>query len=119
MDIYKENILYHYHHPKNYGRLVEKTDSVSLSNPLCGDEIVVDVVVRKGKLEKIGYQIKGCIISKASASMFFQFIKGKKLTKIKEIKEKDVLKLLGIKLGINRIKCALLPFLALKKLMRT
>lgn len=118
MDIYKENILHHSRYPKNYGPLKDKTHSIKMNNPLCGDEINVDIKVKNGKIEKVGFIAEGCIISRASSSMFLEFIKGKRLKELGQISEEEVLKLLGIKLGANRIKCALIPFLAIRNILK-
>lgn len=118
MDIYKENILYHSRYPKNYGRLKDKTHSIRINNPLCGDQIEIELKIKKGIIKKIGFVAEGCIISRASSSMFLEFIKGKTLKELGQISQDQVIKLLGVKLGVNRMKCALLPFLAIRDILK-
>ncbi|KKP85772.1 MAG: Nitrogen fixation protein NifU [Candidatus Roizmanbacteria bacterium GW2011_GWA2_35_8] len=59
----------------------------------------------------------GCAISKASSSMLTEYLKGKAKDELQKLDKDFMIKMLGIDLGINRIKCALLPLEALKKLL--
>ena len=115
-DIYKEIILDYYRHPRNYGKLDPHDIEAHDSNPLCGDEIEVQVRVgADSKMEKVVYNGKGCAISQASASMLTELAKGKPLDWVKTLSKEDILKLLGNpELGPARIKCALLGMKVLK-----
>jgi nitrogen fixation NifU-like protein len=115
-DIYKEIILDYYRHPRNYGKL-EKFDIDSHdTNPLCGDEIEMQISVGEGStIKEIKYSGKGCAISQASASMLTELAKGKPLEWVKELSKEDVLGMLGNpELGPSRVKCALLGMKVLK-----
>ena len=115
-DIYREIILDYYRNPRNFGRL-EKFDIHSRdTNPLCGDEIEMQVKVGEGqKIEEIKFTGKGCAISQASASMLTELAKGKELKWVKELSKEDVFKMLGNPdLGPSRVKCALLGMKVLK-----
>ena len=115
-DIYREIILDYYRNPRNFGRL-EKFDINSRdTNPLCGDEIEMQVRVGEGqKIEEIKFTGKGCAISQASASMLTELAKGKQLEWVKELSKEDVFKMLGNPdLGPSRVKCALLGMKVLK-----
>ncbi len=115
-DIYREIILDYYRNPRNFGRL-EKCDIDSHDvNPLCGDEIEMQVKVGDGqKIEEIKFTGKGCAISQASASMLTELAKGKQLDWVKEVSKEDVFKMLGNPdLGPSRVKCALLGMKVLK-----
>ncbi|MBI5127664.1 SUF system NifU family Fe-S cluster assembly protein [Candidatus Roizmanbacteria bacterium] len=116
MSIYSELILDHYQHPRNFGIIVNPTLKSFVSNPLCGDEIEVAIKIEKGKVAEIKFQGRGCAISLAAASMLTEFLKGKPKEQLKKINKEHMIKMLGIELGVNRIKCALLPLEALKKL---
>ncbi|SRR6266568_5146399 len=113
--IYREIILEHWQHPQNYGVIKNADFDVTEFNPLCGDEIRVTGKFQNGKLSKIAFSGDGCAISRASASLFTEDIKGKSLASIKKIKGTDVLTLLGIELTPARTKCALLVYTTLKK----
>ncbi|MGD0319099.1 MAG: Fe-S cluster assembly sulfur transfer protein SufU [Nitrososphaerales archaeon] len=115
-DIYKELILDYYRNPRNFGKLDQFDISSHDTNPLCGDEIDIQIKVGDGnKIEQIKFFGKGCAISQASASMLTELAKGKDLTWVKQLAKEDILKLLGNPdLGPSRIKCALLGMKVLK-----
>jgi nitrogen fixation NifU-like protein len=75
-DLYRELILDHYRHPHNRGKLEGATHAEGY-NPLCGDEIELDVAVGEGGvIEDIAFSGRGCSISQASASMMTDIVKG-------------------------------------------
>ncbi len=115
-DIYKEIILDYYRHPRNYGKLEKADISARDSNPLCGDEVEMQIGVSDGgKIGEIKFYGKGCAISQASASMLTDLAKGKPLEWVRELSKEDVLKMLGNPdLGPARIKCALLGMKVIK-----
>ena len=115
-EIYKEIILDYYRHPRNSGKLEKYDISARDSNPLCGDEIEMQIKVSDGgKIGEIKFYGKGCAISQASASMLTELAKEKQLEWVKELSKEDVLKMLGNPdLGPARIKCALLGMKVLK-----
>lgn len=118
MDIYKENIIDHYQNPRNFGKLKQAQNSVKLNNPLCGDEIILYLNFQKNKIKEISFQAKGCAISIASASLLSEYVKGKTKQQLRKINRDFIIKMLGIDLGINRLKCALLPLDALKQILK-
>src|SRR5947208_7560346 len=75
--LYQELILDHYRRPRNKGTLDGATHSVSLNNPLCGDEIDLQVQVEGGAIKAVRFVGRGCSISQASASMMTQLLKEK------------------------------------------
>jgi nitrogen fixation protein NifU and related proteins len=116
-DIYRELILDYYRNPRNYGKLEPHDIGARDSNPLCGDEIEIQIRVSgaKDKIEEIRFSGKGCAISQASASMLTEMAKGKPLEWVKVLSKDDILKMLGTSdLGPARIKCALLSMKVLK-----
>lgn len=115
-DIYKELILDYYRNPRNFGKLDKFDISSHDTNPLCGDEIDIQIKVGDGnKIEQIKFFGKGCAISQASASMLTELAKGKDLMWVKQLAKEDILKMLGNPdLGPSRIKCALLGMKVLK-----
>lgn len=115
MNIYQDIILDHYHHPHNQGVLSGK--SVEVSNPLCGDKIKMTISFEKNKVKEIKFQGEGCVISTASASILTDYSKNKTKEELKKLDSKFIIKMLGIDLGMNRIKCAVLPLEALHKLL--
>jgi nitrogen fixation NifU-like protein len=113
-DLYRQNILDHYQNPRNFGTLEHPDISAEDSNPLCGDEIRIDLQVKDGVIEDVRFSGKGCSISRAAASMLTEEIRGKSLEEVKRIGKDDVLEMLGIELGPVRLKCALLALKTLK-----
>ncbi|MBI2641360.1 SUF system NifU family Fe-S cluster assembly protein [Candidatus Roizmanbacteria bacterium] len=117
MSIYQDLILDHYRNPHNFGPLKKATAKYSLMNPLCGDKIEIQVVIKKDTLTAVRFLGEGCVISKASASMLTDFAQGKSLNQLKALDTQFILKMLGVSLSPNRVKCALLPLEVLHKLV--
>ena len=113
-DLYRDNIIDHYQNPRNYGTLEHPDISFEDSNPVCGDELRIDVQVRDNKVIDARFSGHGCSISQASASMLTEEIIGKTLEEVKQIDKQYLLDLLGIPLGPVRLKCALLSLKVLK-----
>ena len=115
-DIYRELILDYYRNPRNFGKLERFDIDSHDTNPLCGDEVEMQIRVGEGqKIEDIRFSGKGCAISQASASMLTELAKGKQLDWVKEVSKEDVFRMLGDpELGPSRVKCALLGMKVLK-----
>jgi len=117
MNIYSEVILDHYRYPRNFGRIKNPSKKSVLFNPSCGDRIELDALFEKDKVKEIKFRAQGCAISQASASILTVQATGKLKEDLKKIDKDFMIKLLGIELGPNRIRCALLPLEALFKLI--
>ncbi|MEE9284873.1 MAG: SUF system NifU family Fe-S cluster assembly protein [Dehalococcoidia bacterium] len=76
-DLYREVILDHYRNPRHRGSLPSPTISREGYNPLCGDEVTLDVTVRDNLVEEVAFRGSGCSISQSSASMMVEAITGK------------------------------------------
>jgi nitrogen fixation NifU-like protein len=76
-DLYQEVILEHSKKPKNYGELPSANHKAEGYNPLCGDHYTVFLDIKDGAIENLSFHGSGCAISKASASMMTQSLKGK------------------------------------------
>jgi nitrogen fixation NifU-like protein len=116
-DFYRELILDYYRNPRNFGKLDPHDIDARDTNPLCGDEIEMQIKVSpdKDKIEEIKFIGKGCAISLASASMLTEMAKGKPLEWVKGLSRDDIQKMLGTSdLGPARIKCAMLSVKVLK-----
>ena len=107
-DIYRENIIDHYKNPRNFGELKEADIEKSELNPICGDTIKLFVKLKESKISEVKFKGKGCAISLAAASMLTEKLIGKTIEEVKNIKKEDVFEMLGIELGIVRMKCGLL-----------
>ena len=113
-DLYRDNIIDHYQNPRNYGTLENPDISYEDSNPVCGDEIRMDLKIQDGRVVEARFSGHGCSISQASASMLTEELIGKTLEEVKQIDKQYLLDLLGIPLGPVRLKCALLSLKVLK-----
>lgn len=113
-DFYREYILDHYRNPRNRGTIEAPDITYEDSNPLCGDEIRIDLTVRDGVVDDVKFSGRGCAISQASVSMLTEMIEGMPVDEVKQITKEDVLEMLGIPLTPVRVKCALLGLKVLK-----
>jgi nitrogen fixation NifU-like protein len=107
-DLYRDYILEHYRRPHNFGQLDAATATQEGANPLCGDRITMQLRVRGGVIDGVGFTGRGCAISQASASLLTDEIKGKSVDTAQAMTSGDVLDLLGIEISPARMKCALL-----------
>ena len=82
-DLYREIILDHYRSPRNRGELGPPAHHVEGFNPLCGDEIVVYVLVEDGVVSDIKLTGHGCSISQASSSLMSSAVKGKTVAQVR------------------------------------
>jgi len=114
-EIYRENIIDHFKNPRNYGEIVEAEIKHSELNSVCGDMIRLFVKLKEGKVEDVKFKGNGCAISMAATSMMTEILKEKTLDEIKNLKKEDIFEMLGIKLGIVRMKCGLLCLNTLMK----
>jgi nitrogen fixation protein NifU and related proteins len=114
-DLYRENILQHYKNPHNWGELENPDLEADDLNPLCGDELKVQLKVDgEGKIEDVRFSGHGCAISQASASMAYDEVVGMPVEELLRLDRSFVLDLLGIDISATRMKCALLSLKVLK-----
>ncbi len=113
-ELYKEYLLDHYRSPRNFGHL-DAPDAVAEDyNPLCGDEIRMELKVVDGKVADVRFSGKGCAISQASASMLTESIRGENLEEIAKMSNDRVLENVGIGISPTRMKCATLGLKVLR-----
>jgi nitrogen fixation NifU-like protein len=84
-ELYREVILDHYRNPRNKGHLEHPQASAQGVNPLCGDEITIEVSFEDNKVSEVAVEGQGCSISQSSASMMTEAIKGKSREEISEL----------------------------------
>lgn len=130
--LYQDIILNHYKNPNGKVSVVSSLNSVHHVNPNCGDEITLAATLQNGKIH-IEFANSGCSISQASASVMFDLCEGQDLDKTMEIQASflelmqskgqgiadeellgDAIAFVGVSQFPARIKCALLPYMALK-----
>jgi nitrogen fixation NifU-like protein len=114
-DFYRELIIDRYQNPHYRGELDPHDITFEDSNPLCGDEIRIDLRVNgNDEIVEAAFSGRGCAISQASADLLLEHVQGKTLAEVKDLTKEDILELLGIELGPVRLKCALLSLKVLK-----
>ena len=131
-NLYQEILLEHYRRPRNFGVLKEADVHEHGVNPLCGDEIEITLKVENGRVADVRFQGKGCSISKASASMMTEAVRGMSLEEIRQFVDEmekvlkgekegdpeklgDLEALKGVSKFPVRIKCALLAWKVLEQ----
>ena len=113
--LYREQILDHYKHPHNFGELDDADLEFEDTNPLCGDELRVQIRTDdEGRIDEIRFSGQGCAISQAAASMVSDEVKGMTVEELVRLDKSFVLDLLGIDISATRMKCALLSLKVLK-----
>lgn len=130
-DLYKEIILDHYQSPYHRGKPPHADIEADGSNPLCGDDIEIYVLVDGDNLKELHFDGAGCAISLAAASMMSEVLEGKSEEEVQEIaglfkammhgedvtlpeELEDLEALKGVANFPLRVKCALLPWMTLE-----
>ena len=134
--LYQQLILEHYRSPRNKAELPEKTVEVHMANPVCGDEIRLQLRIEEDHIAEAKFVGQGCSISQAAVSMMTTLLKGrsladadglaKRFTQVmhgdaEAAKDKalgDLRALQGVSKFPVRIKCALLGFDALQEALK-
>ena len=134
--LYQEVILDHYRRPRNRGTLAEPTGSASLRNPLCGDEVDVQVTVQDGRVADVKFGGRGCSISQASASMMTELVKGRTPDEVHALGERfaemirgnaeaakdqalgQARALSGVSRFPTRVRCALIAWEAMERAVK-
>lgn len=130
--LYQELILEHYRHPRNKGDLPGVTAEAHVHNPVCGDEVRLQMRVEDGRIAAVRFMGNGCAISQASVSMMTTLLEGRTLQEADDIAARfvemmhgdegagadavlgNLRALRGVRRFPVRIKCALLGFDALQ-----
>lgn len=130
-DLYQEVILDHNRSPRNFGPLEDADLRADGHNPLCGDKLSIAVNVVDGVVTDIRFEGSGCAISKASASLMTEGIKGRTLDEARKLFERfhqlvtdrsappdEELGKLAVFAGVRdypaRVKCAILAWHTLR-----
>jgi nitrogen fixation NifU-like protein len=132
-DLYQEVILDHNKRPRNFGPLPDATQSAKGHNPLCGDKLTLSLKIAGDRIENVSFEGSGCAISKASASLMTDAVKGRTIdeatrlfdlfhqmvtTPIDQPIDEDAVGKLAVLGGVRefpaRVKCASLAWHTLK-----
>ena len=135
-DLYQELILDHYRRQRGEGSLESPSVAVDQHNPLCGDEVHLELGIVDGRLAQVAHTGQGCSISQASVSMMSQALTGQTLEGALDVVEHfrlvmhgseppdedrlgDAIALEGVAKYPVRVKCALLGWMAAKDAIQT
>lgn len=137
-DLYQEVILDHNKRPRNFRTMDDATRHADGHNPLCGDRVTIFVRLTGDRIEDVSFQGSGCAISKASASLMTDSVKGSTLPEVDSLFEQfqsmvtappdgdvdlDRLGKLAVFAGVrefpSRVKCASLAWHALRAALKT
>ena len=117
-ELYKENILDHYSHPRGKRQMADFTLKGEGVNANCGDELVLYLKLGNDKVTDISFTGTGCAISMAAASMLTEKLKGAEKEKLKTITPGDIYTMLRIRVSPSRSNCALLVYEALEHALK-
>ena len=114
-ELYREQILEHYKHPHNFGRIEDPDLEFEDNNPFCGDEQHVTIRLDDDdRVTEVRFEGKGCAISTAATSMLTDELVGLTKDELVTLPKEKVLDLLGIDISATRMKCALLGLKVVK-----
>jgi len=117
-DIYAENILEHYRHPHHKEEIKNPSIEHEEANHACGDVISIQIELKNGNIDSIGWDGTGCAISQAGMSILSEELIGMKTEDVLALKKDDIHIMLGIPIGPRRFKCALLCLHTVKNALR-
>jgi nitrogen fixation NifU-like protein len=115
-DLYRELILDHYKNPRHHGSLERPDAEAEGQNPLCGDEVAIDVAFAQDgeTIQDVRFEGRGCAISQAATSMLMEMVQGRKATDVATLPFEALREEIGIELTPVRMKCAMLGLGVLK-----
>ncbi len=119
MDLYAENILDHYRHPRHCGHLSSPSVSHREENISCGDDLTLELTIDGDMITQVSWSGTGCAISQAAMSMLAEELSGMRMDDACVLKPQHVYDLLGVPIGPRRFKCALLGLHTLKNALCT
>jgi nitrogen fixation NifU-like protein len=137
-ELYQSIILDHNRRPKNYGVLAGATSRAEGRNPLCGDEVTVELKVENDAIDEVRFTASGCAVSRAAASIMTQAVKGKSRGEVERlfaqfhdlvtgkvkpsVTEARAMGEMAAFSGVSRfpvrVKCASMPWHTLQKALR-
>ena len=119
--LYRDTLLEVAQNPRNKEELPNPDLEAKLLNPLCGDEVKIQIKIQNpgSKIQKAAFSGNGCAISQAAASLLAEYIIGKSVDEIKDLNSDDILKMIGINPSPARLGCALLSLNVLKEALKS
>ena len=130
--LYRQTVLDHCRHPRNFRRIEAPDRQAEGHNPLCGDKVTIYLRLAGDTVADVAFEATGCAISLASASMLTDMIRGKRVPDVdaaidevgalfapggepsKRVRESDIGALSGVRAYPSRIRCATLAWRTLE-----
>ena len=113
--MYQQELMDHYRNPRHSGMLSAPDFIGEDHNPSCGDRITISGKISDDSVTQLGFNASGCVLSQASASILSEHCANKTIAQVLAFSKDDLLELVGIPLGPNRVKCCLLSLFALQE----
>lgn len=118
MDLYADQILDHYKHPRHAVPIGDASCEHEEMNLSCGDRVKLQLAIDGGVIRNIGWHGDGCAISQAGMSLLSEKLMGMPIDDALKLTKDDVLALLGVPMSERRLKCALLGLHTLQNTLR-
>ncbi|MGA8185804.1 MAG: iron-sulfur cluster assembly scaffold protein [Terriglobia bacterium] len=88
--MYSDEVLDHFHNPRNVGEIDQPATVVEASNPVCGDSMKLWIRVREGKVSEARFKVQGCVPAIACGSWLTDTIKGKSVAELAAISTEQI-----------------------------
>lgn len=112
---YQKVLMDHFKNPRNRKEVGDYNFASGKDNPSCGDKISMTGIIENGIIIDVGFEGSGCVISLATASMLTEKCIEMSIDDVMALTKEDILEMIGMTLGPNRLQCALLPLETLHK----
>ncbi len=116
--VYREELMEVFRSPKHKGNITDPTASTEEKNPICGDEINLQLKIENDIIKEAKFKGAACAVSVISSEKLLDFIEGKSVKEAKNITQETLLEILDINVSMSRLRCATLVLTALKNAIK-
>jgi nitrogen fixation NifU-like protein len=95
LGMYSSELLDHFEHPRNPGKVVDPDVTVEVENPACGDILQLTLKVAAGRIAEIRFLAKGCVPSMACGSALTELVRGKTIEAVMGLQRKELVQAVG------------------------
>lgn len=114
-DLYREEIMDIYKNPARRGKLSDASITTDKKNPMCGDDIYVQLKIEKGLIKDARFDGSACLVSIVSSEILLDFLVDKTIEEARKITKDELLDMLKLNLTTSRVGCATLALTAVQK----
>ena len=111
--MYREELMDMYKNPTHKGTITAPSAQVHKKNPMCGDEVTMQLKIENGKITDAKFDGFACFVSIVSSEVLLESIKGLTIEEARKIDKEKLLEMVGLNLTTSRVKCATLALTAL------